>query len=144
MARTKTATPEENAILEETAAPEENATPEETTTTEEAAAPEENAILEETAAPEENATPEETTTTEEAAAPEEQKEPTEKIFLFKDDGAYKDDLFVSVNGRNFQIQRGVEVEVPACVAEVIRNSDRQKQLAEQRLEKLVEQYIKER
>ena len=132
MARTKTATPEENAILEETAAPEENATPEE------------NAILEETAAPEENATPEETTTTEEAAAPEEQKEPTEKIFLFKDDGAYKDDLFVSVNGRNFQIQRGVEVEVPACVAEVIRNSDRQKQLAEQRLEKLVEQYIKER
>ena len=132
MARTKTATPEENAILEETAAPEENATPEETTTTEEAAAPEENA------------TPEETTTTEEAAAPEEQKEPTEKIFLFKDDGAYKDDLFVSVNGRNFQIQRGVEVEVPACVAEVIRNSDRQKQLAEQRLEKLVEQYIKER
>ena len=132
MARTKTATPEENAILKETAAPEENATPEETTTTEEAAAPEENA------------TPEETTTTEEAAAPEEQKEPTEKIFLFKDDGAYKDDLFVSVNGRNFQIQRGVEVEVPACVAEVIRNSDRQKQLAEQRLEKLVEQYIKER
>jgi hypothetical protein len=138
MARTKTATPEENAILEETAAPEENAILEET------AAPEENAILEETAAPEENATPEETTTTEEAAAPEEQKEPTEKIFLFKDDGAYKDDLFVSVNGRNFQIQRGVEVEVPACVAEVIRNSDRQKQLAEQRLEKLVEQYIKER
>ena len=41
-------------------------------------------------------------------------------------------------------ERGVEVEVPACVAEVIRNSDRQKQLAEQRLEKLVEQYIKER
>lgn len=106
--------------------------------------PEENVILEETAAPEENATPEETTTTEEAAAPKEHKEPTEKIFLFKDDGAYKDDLFVSVNGRNFQIQRGVEVEVPACVAEVIRNSDRQKQLAEQRLEKLVEQYIKER
>lgn len=101
------------------------------------ATPEENAILEETAAPEENAT------TEEAAAPEEQKEPTEKIFLFKDDSTYKDDLFVSVNGRNFQIQRGVEVEVPACVAEVIRNSDRQKQLAEQRLEKLAEQFIKE-
>lgn len=105
--------------------------------------PEENVILEETAAPEENATPEETTTTEETAVPEEQKEPTEKIFLFKDDSTYKDDLFVSVNGRNFQIQRGVEVEVPACVAEVIRNSDRQKQLAEQRLEKLAEQFIKE-
>lgn len=106
--------------------------------------PEEDVNLKEVAVPEEGATPEETTTTEEAAAPEEQKEPTEKIFLFKDDSTYKDDLFVSVNGRNFQIQRGVEVEVPACVAEVIRNSDRQKQLAERRLEELVEQYIKER
>lgn len=99
--------------------------------------PEESVALEETV------TPEETTPPEETAAPEEQKEPTEKIFLFKDDSTYRDDLFVSVNGRNFQIQRGVEVEVPACVAEVIRNSDRQKQLAEQRLEKLAEQFIKE-
>lgn len=100
--------------------------------------PEEDINLKEAAVPEEDMTPEE------GAVPENQGEPMEKIFLFKDDGAYKDDLFVSVNGRNFQIQRGVEVEVPACVAEVIRNSDRQKQLAEQRLEKLVEQYIKER
>lgn len=105
--------------------------------------PEESVVLEETVTPEENVTPEETPIPEEAAVPEEQKEPTEKIFLFKDDSTYKDDLFVSVNGRNFQIQRGVEVEVPACVAEVIRNSDRQKQLAEQRLEKLAEQFIKE-
>lgn len=105
--------------------------------------PEESVALEESVTPEENVTPEETPIPEEAAAPEEQKEPTEKIFLFKDDSTYKDDLFVSVNGRNFQIQRGVEVEVPACVAEVIRNSDRQKQLAEQRLEKLAEQFIKE-
>lgn len=100
--------------------------------------PEEDVNLKEAAVPEEDMTPEE------GAVPENQGELMEKIFLFKDDGAYKDDLFVSVNGRNFQIQRGVEVEVPACVAEVIRNSDRQKQLAEQRLEKLVEQYIKER
>ena len=105
--------------------------------------PEENVAIEETVTPEENVTHEETTTPEETATPEEQKEPTEKIFLFKDDSTYKDDLFVSVNGRNFQIHRGVEVEVPACVAEVIRNSDRQKQLAEQRLEKLAEQFIKE-
>lgn len=100
--------------------------------------PEEDVNLKEAAVPEEGATPEE------AVVFEEQKNPTEKIFLFKDDSTYKDDLFVSVNGRNFQIQRGVEVEVPACVAEVIRNSDRQKQLAERRLDELVEQYIKER
>lgn len=45
-----------------------------------------------------------------------------KITLFKDNKDYKDDLFVSVNGERFQIQRGVEVEVPDYVAEVIRNS----------------------
>lgn len=66
-------------------------------------------------------------------------EPMEAIFLFKDNDQYKDDLFVSVNGRNFQIQRGVTVKVPACVAEVIRNSDRQKRVAEERIAKLKEQ-----
>ena len=30
-----------------------------------------------------------------------------------------DDVFVSVNSRTWLIQRGVEVEVPACVAEVL-------------------------
>lgn len=96
-----------------------------------------------TVTPEEDVNLKEAAVPEEGAVPENPGEPMEKIFLFKDDGAYKDDLFVSVNGRNFQIQRGVEVEVPACVAEVIRNSDRQKQLAERRLEKLAEQFIKE-
>ena len=46
-----------------------------------------------------------------------------KIKLFKDNDKYKDDLFVSVNGRTFQIQRGVEVEVPKAVEEVIRRSE---------------------
>ncbi len=34
------------------------------------------------------------------------------------------DVFVSVNERTWQIRRGVEVEVPECVAEVVRNSER--------------------
>lgn len=42
-----------------------------------------------------------------------------KIKLFKDSGKYKDDLFVAVNGKSYQIKRGVEVEVPRNVAEVI-------------------------
>ena len=33
------------------------------------------------------------------------------------------DVFVSVNERTWLIKRGVEVEVPECVAEVIRNSE---------------------
>lgn len=33
------------------------------------------------------------------------------------------DVFVSVNQRTWLIQRGVTVEVPLCVAEVLRNSE---------------------
>ena len=35
-----------------------------------------------------------------------------RIRLFKDNSRYKGDLFVSVNGVNYKIRRGVEVEVP--------------------------------
>ena len=45
-----------------------------------------------------------------------------QIKLFKDNGQYKDDVFVAVNGRAFQIMRGVEVEVPLCAAEVLENA----------------------
>ena len=33
------------------------------------------------------------------------------------------DVFVSVNERTWQIKRGVEVTVPACVAEVLRHKE---------------------
>jgi hypothetical protein len=33
-------------------------------------------------------------------------------------------LFVSVNDRNWLIKRGIDVEVPECVAEVMRNAER--------------------
>jgi hypothetical protein len=36
----------------------------------------------------------------------------------------KDDVFVSVNFRTYQIQRGVEVEVPDFVAEVLANKEK--------------------
>ena len=35
----------------------------------------------------------------------------------------QDDVFVSVNNRTWQIQRGVYVEVPACVAEVLQHAE---------------------
>lgn len=34
-----------------------------------------------------------------------------------------DDVFVAVNGRTWLIKRGVEVEVPPCVVEVLRNQE---------------------
>ena len=48
-----------------------------------------------------------------------------KIKLFKDNSRYKEDLFVSVNGENYKIRRGVEVEVPPEVAEVLEHSQMQ-------------------
>ena len=43
----------------------------------------------------------------------------------KDNSRYKGDLFVSVNGVNYKIRRGVEVEVPPEVAEVLEHSQQQ-------------------
>lgn len=54
-----------------------------------------------------------------------QKKEQVKIRLFKDNGRYKGDLFVSVNGVSYKIRRGVEVEVPPEVAEVLEHSQRQ-------------------
>ena len=48
-----------------------------------------------------------------------------KIKLFKDSGKYKDDVIVGLNGKFWQIQRGVEVEVPDDVAEIIIQSMKQ-------------------
>ena len=36
----------------------------------------------------------------------------------------QDDVYVAVNGKSYQIKRGVEVEVPACVAEVLNNREK--------------------
>ena len=48
-----------------------------------------------------------------------------RIRLFNDNSRYKGDLFVSVNGVNYKIRRGVEVEVPPEVAEVLEHSQQQ-------------------
>ena len=49
------------------------------------------------------------------------------IKLFKDNHRYKDDVTVGLNGKFWRIKRGVEVEVPEAVAEIIENSIRQKE-----------------
>lgn len=58
-----------------------------------------------------------------------QKEKMVKIKLFKDNDRYKEDVFVAVNGRAYMIKRGVEVEVPECVKEVLDNSATQEERA---------------
>ena len=60
-----------------------------------------------------------------AAAPEEgtEEQDTVVIRLFKDNQRYKTPVFVGVNGETYLIQRGVDVEVPKAVAEVLRHSE---------------------
>ena len=47
------------------------------------------------------------------------------VMLIKDNAKYKDDLTVTVNGTNYQIQRGVQVMVPRKVALTIERSHKQ-------------------
>ena len=51
------------------------------------------------------------------------------VKLFKDNKNYKDDVFVAVNGKAFQIKRGIEVSVPRYVKEVLDNSITQDEAA---------------
>ena len=44
------------------------------------------------------------------------------VMLIKDNAKYKDDVTVTVNGTNYQLQRGTQVMVPRCVALVLERS----------------------
>ena len=69
-------------------------------------------------------TPEEVKNT----TPEEVKEKLVKIRIPKTK-ENQDDVYVSVNDRNWQIKRGVEVEVPECVAEVLLHQQEMEEIA---------------
>ena len=56
---------------------------------------------------------------------EEEKPDKVIVRLFKDNERYKDDVIVGLNGRLYQIQRGIDVEDPAGVAEILNNSMKQ-------------------
>lgn len=60
--------------------------------------------------------------------PEMVKEKTVKIRIPKTKKD-QDDVFVSVNDRTWQIQRGKEVEVPECVAEVLLHQQEMEEIA---------------
>ena len=59
------------------------------------------------------------------------------VHLFKGTtGKYVSDVFVGLNGKGYQIQRGVDVEVPAGVAEILKHSEEQDALAASHMEQL--------
>lgn len=63
------------------------------------------------------------------------------VKLFKDDNRYNDDVFVGVNGRTWQIKRGVEVMVPPSVAEVLKNAQEQRDKASMNTDKLQAEFL---
>lgn len=66
-----------------------------------------------------------------------------KFRAFKDDGRYKDDIFVAVNGKRYQIKRGVDVMIPESVYEVLMNSQIQDQAAYRLMEEKANEFESE-
>lgn len=62
------------------------------------------------------------------------------IQLFKDEERYKDDVAVFVNGRRVLIKRGVPVQVPRYIAEVVAASQKQDSQTEAMMMRLVDEY----
>jgi len=99
----------------------------------------------ETMTDEEVTTPVENTADEEATentAPvsDDYLEELVEIMLFKDSDKYSDDLVVTLNGKNYQIKRGVKVMVPRKVQLVIEDSMKQAGLAADYEEEAQQQY----
>lgn len=62
------------------------------------------------------------------------------IKLFKDNGRYRDDVYVAVNDRSFLIKRGVEVTVPRFIEQALKNSLSQDEYVASLVEKLQSDY----
>lgn len=73
-----------------------------------------------------------------AKAEAQQAQDGEKVLirLFKDNNRYTAPVFVGINGETWLIQRGVDVEVPKAVAEVLERSAAQDEEAARRAEAL--------
>ena len=58
------------------------------------------------------------------------------VHLFKDNGDYKDDVYVSVNNREWRVPRGVDYELPGPAAAVLLASQKQDGLTASMIESL--------
>lgn len=64
------------------------------------------------------------------------------IKLFKDNGKYRDDVYVCVNDKSYLIRRGVEVTVPRFVEQALKNSLAQDEYVASLVERLSSDYEK--
>lgn len=64
------------------------------------------------------------------------------IKLFKDNGKYKDDVYVNVNDKSYLIRRGAEVTVPRYIEQALKNSLSQDEYVASLVERLSSDYVK--
>ncbi len=64
------------------------------------------------------------------------------IKLFKDNGKYKDDVYVAVNDKSYLIRRGAEVTVPRYIEQALKNSLSQDEYVASLVERLSNDYVK--
>ena len=65
-----------------------------------------------------------------------------EVKLFKDNNKYKDDVFVSVNGENCVIKRGIRVKIKRKFAELLDKSDLQDYETSMLIEKKSSEFAK--
>jgi hypothetical protein len=65
---------------------------------------------------------------------------TVTVRLFRDEYRYKAPLYVSINGKNWLIKRGVEVQLPKYVADFIEQQMREEAAIWERVEKEEREY----
>lgn len=76
---------------------------------------------------------------------EEVKEPKDELvefYAFKDNGKYKDDIVVGINGKFLRIQRGVRVKIPKPYYDVLMQSQEQDAKTAYMMEGLQDEYKK--
>lgn len=65
-----------------------------------------------------------------------------EVKLFKDNNKYKDDVFVSINGENCVIKRGIRVKIKRKFAELLDKSDLQDYETSMLIEKKSSEFAK--
>ena len=63
------------------------------------------------------------------------------VTLVKDNNNYKDDVTITYNGKNYQIQRGVPVQVPMYIKLILEDGYRQQMAADAYSEKLANDFL---
>lgn len=64
------------------------------------------------------------------------------VTLIKDNNNYKDDVTITYNGTNYQIQRGIPVQVPMYIKLILEDGYRQQMAADAYSEKLSHEFSK--